>query len=162
MAAAWCKWLMVSMVTWFHPFFVSVTEVQHNAADKSLEISIKVFIDDFEKALSSGDVATIDLSHPKDSVKTNQQVFRYLQQYFQVKINGSPVTLQYVGYEKEREAAWCYVQVANVPTIKKIEIENSLLYNAFDKQINIVHVIVNGERKSSKVGYPDKKLSFDF
>ena len=36
-----------------HPLFVSVTEINHNAADKNLEISCKIFIDDFEKTLTN-------------------------------------------------------------------------------------------------------------
>lgn len=156
------KWLMIWVVGWMHPFFVSVSEVQHNAADKSLEISIKVFIDDFEKALGNGAGFAVDLSHPADSIKTNQLVFQYLQKHFLVKVNGQPVKLQYVGYEKEREAAWCYVQVSSVPVVNTIDIDNSLLYDAFDKQINIMHVVVNGRRKSTKVGYPESRVSFSF
>ena len=34
-----------------HPIFVSVTEIEHNAKDKTLEISCKIFTDDFEKTL---------------------------------------------------------------------------------------------------------------
>ncbi|HOA37602.1 MAG TPA: hypothetical protein PKJ36_04345 [Flavihumibacter sp.] len=156
------KWWMTLLLAWMHPFFVSVTEVQHNAAEQSLEISVKVFIDDFEKALTPGAGFTVDLSNPKDTAKTNQVVFQYLQKHLLVKVNGIPVKLQYVGYEKEREAAWCYVQVEQVPTVSKIDIDNSLLYDAFDKQINIMHVVVNGNRKSTKVAYPDSKASFSF
>ncbi|MFT4024475.1 MAG: hypothetical protein QM664_11900, partial [Flavihumibacter sp.] len=119
-------------------------------------------IDDFEKALGNSAGFTVDLTNPKDSAQTNQVVFQYLQQHFQVKVNGKPVKLQYVGYEKEREAAWCYMQVQEVPAVSSIDINNSILYDAFDKQINIMHVIVNGNRKSTKVSYPDSKAAFSF
>ncbi|GAO43559.1 hypothetical protein FPE01S_02_06640 [Flavihumibacter petaseus NBRC 106054] len=150
------------MVSVVHPFFVSVSEVQHNAKDKTLEVSIKLFIDDFEKALSAGRETAVDLSAPKDQAKANELVFHYLQQHFKIKVNGQPVTLEFVGYEKEKEAAWCYVQVTNVPNVQKLEIANSLLYDAFDKQINIMHVTVNGERKSTKVGYPEQNAAFSW
>ena len=29
-----------------HPFFISVTEINHNIKDKSLEVSCKIFTDD--------------------------------------------------------------------------------------------------------------------
>jgi hypothetical protein len=32
-----------------HPFFISVTEINHNSGDKNLEISCKIFTDDFGK-----------------------------------------------------------------------------------------------------------------
>ena len=34
-----------------HPFYVSVTEINHNAADKTLEISCKMFTEDLEEIL---------------------------------------------------------------------------------------------------------------
>ncbi len=34
-----------------HPFYVSVTEISHNAKDKTLEISCKLFSSDFETVL---------------------------------------------------------------------------------------------------------------
>ena len=36
-----------------HPIYVSVTEIQHNAKDKTLEISCKIFTSDFEAILKS-------------------------------------------------------------------------------------------------------------
>ncbi|MET0461971.1 MAG: DUF6702 family protein, partial [Chitinophagaceae bacterium] len=35
-----------------HPIHLSVTEINHNAADRTLEISCKIFTDDFEKVLA--------------------------------------------------------------------------------------------------------------
>jgi len=35
-----------------HPFYVSVTEISHNAKDKIIEISCKIFADDLEMTLT--------------------------------------------------------------------------------------------------------------
>lgn len=162
MAVLGYKWLMVSLLGFFHPFFVGVTEIQQNAKEKTLEISIKLFIDDFETALAKGSPTAVDLSTPKDAAKANQLVLIYLQQHFKLKLNGQPVTFQFIGYEKEREAAWCYAQVNNVESVSKLEIDNSLLYDSFDKQINLMHVTVNGSRQSTKIAYPEQKAVFNF
>jgi hypothetical protein len=37
-------------------------------------------------------------------------------------------------------------------------VQVSLLHNLFDDQINIVHITVNGVRKSEKLDYPEKKV----
>lgn len=162
MAVVLFKWFMTSLVAFFHPFYVGVTEVQHNEKEKTLEISVKLFIDDFEAALNKQYRTTIDLSQPKDAVKMNEQVAGYLQQHLQLKINGQAVKTEFLGYEKEREAAWCYIQVNNISSVKKLEITNSLLYDVFDKQINLIHVTVKGQRKSNKLTYPDDTTVFDF
>jgi hypothetical protein len=51
-------------------------------------------------------------------------------------------------------------EVVNNP--KKVEAAVSLLYNLYDDQINIVHIIINGNRKSEKLGYPNRYLFQQF
>ena len=104
MAAILFKWMLVSWMSWMHPFYVGVTEVQHNKTDQTLEISIKLFIDDFERGLSAQYKTTVDLTNPKDPKQTDAWIFQYIQNNVHLKVNGKPVTLEYVGYEKEREA----------------------------------------------------------
>src|SRR6267378_1432289 len=48
----------------FHPFHVSVVEVNHNAADKTFEISCKIFTDDLEKVLAQNYKTRVDLINP--------------------------------------------------------------------------------------------------
>jgi hypothetical protein len=42
------------------------------------------------------------------------------------------------------------------------KINDSILYNLFEDQINIVHITVNGVRKSEKLDYPATKVSQTF
>ncbi len=162
MAAVLFKWLMTGLVSLLHPFYVGVTEIEHNAANKTLEISVKLFIDDFESALTRTTKESVNLLQPRDSNRTNQVVANYLAQHLKLKVNGKPVILEFVGYEHEREAAWCYVQVSGIPAVKTLEMTNTLLYESFDTQINLLHVTVNGERKSTKLVNPDQQASFQF
>jgi hypothetical protein len=62
--------------------------------------------------------------------------------------------LSYLGFEKENEAVYSYVQVDNVPSVKNVEFTDKLMQDMFTDQVNIVHVIVKGERKSTKADYP--------
>ncbi|MEP7259341.1 MAG: DUF6702 family protein, partial [Flavitalea sp.] len=75
---------------------------------------------------------------------------------------GKPFVLAFLGFERENEAAWSYLEAAHAPTPKTIEITNSILYDSFDQQINLVHVTVKGERKSAKLQYPESSLKFTF
>jgi hypothetical protein len=77
-------------------------------------------------------------------------------------LNNNPAVLEFVGFEKDAEAAWCYVQVSNVKPVNKLEIKNTLLYEAFDSQINIMHVQSGGQRKSAKLSYPEQNFTFEF
>src|SRR4051812_35859485 len=91
-----------------HPFYVSVTEINHNAKEGELEISCKMFADDFENTLKTEYKISFDIAHPKNQKQAESMVSAYLQKHLQLKINGNPVTMQFVGYEIENEAIWCY------------------------------------------------------
>ena len=145
-----------------HPFYISVTEINHNIDDKNLEISCKIFTEDLETVLSKASGSKIDLFNPKDKPAVEKQISAYIRKHLVLKLDNKPVVLEFVGFEKENEAVWCYLQVSNTLPPKKIDINNDLLYDSFNEQINLMHISVGGNRKSTKLNYPDKEASFQF
>ncbi len=97
-----------------HPFFVSVTEIQHNSKDRSLEISCKIFTDDFEKTLRQNYKTHIDLLNPKDKAAMDKLISGYIKGHLQIISDGALLNLQFVGYENDEEAVWCHFQVENM------------------------------------------------
>lgn len=177
MAASWFKWfsaflLLLSNNVYrsnegnakkiVHPLYVTVTEINHNAKDKTLEISCKIFTNDFEAALEKTAHVKTDLSEPKDKKAADKLVSEYIQKHFQVKVDGKSVVLEFVGSEKETDATWSYFQVSNIASVKKLEITNNLLYETFEGEINLLHVTVLGNRKSMKLNSPETSAVFEF
>ncbi len=182
MAASGFKWLLLIMLqvnsfsasffphkehvasakAYAHPFYVSVIELDHNQRDKTIEISCKMFAEDFENTLKAQYKTNVDITHPKDAKLVEKYVYEYLQKHLQLKVNGKAITLQFIGYEKEEEAVWCYLQLNNVPVVKKIEVTNNILYELYNTQISIMHASVGGSRKSTRLVYPDTQASFEF
>lgn len=171
MAAASYKWLVLPLLFIVlgaarplpvHPFHVSVTEINHNAADKNLEISCKVFVDDFEKTLEQNYKTAVDLN--KESVKTamDKLVKDYVLKHLSVKADGKNVVLDYLGFEVESEAVYVYLEGPGISALGTAEITDNLLYDQFNDQIGIIHVIVNGVRKSTKISYPETKAVIRF
>ena len=146
----------------FHPIHVSVTEINHNTTDKTLEISCKLFTDDFEKVLAQVYKTKVDLINPPDRPAMEKLVSDFIQKHLTLKIDDKPVTLSYLGYEKDNDAVYSYFQVENISAVKKINITNNILHEMFTDQINLMHVIVNGTRKSVKLDYPEKEAVFSF
>jgi uncharacterized protein YggU (UPF0235/DUF167 family) len=146
-----------------HPLFVSVTEMNYNAAEKSVEISCKLFIDDFEKTLTNINHTKVDLTTPANKGEADKMVTAYIKSHLQLKLDNKAVTLEFVGFEKENDAVWSYFEVKNTTTApKKMDVVNAILYEAYDKQMNLMHVTVGGNRKSTRLNYPDKEASFEF
>jgi hypothetical protein len=146
----------------FHPFYVSVTEINHNAKDKALEISCKIFADDMEAVLKQNYKSKVDLVNPQQQEHNNKLIADYIAKHLEFIADGKPVKLSYVGFEKESESVYCYFEVPNLPTLKKLDVNNTILQDFNNTQINIMHVIVNGNRKSYKLDYPNKLASFAF
>ena len=154
--------LNISEVAAVHPFYLSVTEINHNASAKTLEISCKMFADDFEAIIEKNYKTTLDITTEKDKVHFDRYIPDYIIKRLFISVDGKPVKLNYIGFENERESAYVYLEVVNVPDLKKIEINNSILYDFVSEQINILHVTLNGNRKSIKLVNPSSKVSFNF
>jgi hypothetical protein len=176
MAVSVYKWLFLSVFaignpeirTDYHPFHVSVVEINHNATDKTLEISCKIFTDDFEKALAqnypqeTGKKLRVDLINPTDKKAMDTLVKKYILSHLSITVDGKALSFSYLGFEKDNEAVFSYIQADHISSVKKIEITNKLMQDMFTDQINIVHVIVNGERKSTKLDYPKNVAEFNY
>jgi hypothetical protein len=145
-----------------HPLFVSVTEIELNTKDKTLEISCKIFTDDFEKTLRQNYKTTVDLLKPKDKNAMNKLVSDYVQKHLLLTVDGKKTTLQFLGYEQNEEGILSYYQVNNIQSVKKINITDNILYDYKKEQIGIIHVTVDGNRKSTKLNNPEDKASFEF
>jgi hypothetical protein len=171
MAASFYKWLAIPVLGLIslsftkdvaHPFHVSVTEINHNEGDKTLEVSCKIFTDDFEKALAQRFKTRVDLGKDELHSAMDSLIKKYISAAILIRPSGRATSYNYIGYELDKEAAYCYFEVQNVSSVSSLDITNTILYDLFDDQMNIMHVSVKGERKSDKVNYPAKDLKFTF
>lgn len=164
MAAFLFKWFLAAICSLGgrHPLYISVTEINHNAKDKTLEVSCKMFTNDFEETLEKLVHAKVDLSDPKEKKVTDKLITDYVGKHLQLKVDGKAVVLHFLGSEKEADGTWSYFQVDNIPAVKRIDMVNSLLYDSFEQEINIMHVSVGGEKKSTRLNYPDTSATLEF
>ncbi|MCW3077141.1 MAG: hypothetical protein JWO32_1750 [Bacteroidetes bacterium] len=145
-----------------HPFYLGITDLKYNPKEKSLQGSAKLFTNDLEDALKKIYKVQVDLINGKDKTSLNNIVGDYLKNHLKLKINGKPMKAAFLGFEHESEAIWMYFEYEKCAVPKKIEMENSFLYENIKSQINLVHCEVNGNTQSSKVTNPDKNLSFQY
>lgn len=156
------KWLSFSAVLFLHPYYISMTDINYNNKAKSLEVSVRIFTDDFEKVLRQNCNCKVDLLKPQDKKAMSILINRYIQEHLQLKVNGEAKTLEFAGYQQEEESVWNYFQIKNMQQVKQIEMNNSLLHDLREEQINMLHVNINGKEQSNKLDYPNKILSMNF
>ncbi|WP_432714263.1 DUF6702 family protein [Pedobacter sp.] len=139
-----------------HPLHLSSMELNYTTKGGTLEISCRLFTDDLEDALRKQFKVPADLSAPAKHKAMDELLKKYIAMHVQLKANEKALPLNYLGFEKDREAIVVYIESATVKGLKKLEIQNSLMYDVFDDQGNIMHMIYNGARKSTKLDYPDR------
>lgn len=145
-----------------HPYYISVVDIKYNTPQKTLQISTRMFTNDLEDALSKLQTKKIDVLNPKNKADVDSILFLYIKQRFQIVINHKVQTLTYIGYEREEESIWTYLEIKKIATPTKLSIHTKLLYDYLPQQTNIVHIQVNEVKKSGKVTNPDNTVEFNF
>lgn len=147
----------------FHPFFISLTEMRYNAASQKMEIAQKIFWDDLEVALGNEFEEKVDFLKPNDKAKLESQIKTYLLKHNQIWVNGKLLTLNYLGYEVEEDAAWFYLESSQAEIPKTVEMKNTILLDDFDGQQNIVHVYFQSKSpRSMLLGKGEEKGKVEF
>ncbi len=146
-----------------HPFFISMTDINFNGADKELEISVRIFTDDFESVLRKNHPnVTIDLLHPADKDGMNGFVEDYVAKNINIAVNGTEEKMSFTGYEQQQESIWVYFEIKDIATVQKLTVANTLLYDFSTDQSNIIHVKGSDKEQTTKLNYPDKSTTFSF
>jgi len=146
----------------FHPFYVSVTEIVHNKTTGTVQVSVRVFFDDFEKALGKKYKKNVNILKPANRKEVDDLIAAYIKDHLKVSANGKALDLKYQGYEIEEDAAWCYFETSKVNDVKQLNVDNDILFEQHSSQSNMVHVIVDGKRKSMKLDNPKSEAGFIF
>lgn len=135
---------VLSSFTVLHKYYVSVTDVEYVKSAKSVQITSRLFIDDFEKVLQERYDSSIKL----DSESSDIYVEKYFKKKLLIDVNKIQKTYTYIGKEFDGDMLHCYFEVENVTDIQSIKVTNKILIGLFDGQQNITHVNVNSKKKS--------------
>lgn len=120
-----------------HKFYVSLTTIDHNAAEQSLEITMRLFADDLERAVARE--AGRPLTHGQPGF--DAAVLAVVQRALTVRqADGRPVTLVWVGLENKVDVTWVYVEAPKVASSAGLTLRNTIFMDLFPDQVNMVHV----------------------
>lgn len=149
------------ILTLAHPYYVSVVEVECSTRTGTVGVSCKIFTDDLEEALKKEGVTGLDIVKG-DSARNAQWIASYLRRHFALSAGGKPVELRFIGFENDLEATWCFFEQTGIREFRSINVTTDLLYETRREQINILHVTVDGERRSKRLVNPEKVFDASF
>jgi hypothetical protein len=131
-----------------HKYYLSLTQIEYNSKNKSVEVIINVFIDDIETALNKIHNKKFELDTKKELVDSDKYFFEYLKKNVQFKFENKSYHYNYLGKEYDGDVVFFYLEIKNVASVKEIEINNTILLKHFPEQQNLVKSKVNKKYKS--------------
>ncbi len=146
-----------------HKFYVSITKIEYVKEKNSLQIITKIFTDDLEKALRERYGRSLTLTEKKETAQVEEDLKNYLLEKIDIRVNGKPVTIQYLGKEYDVDMLVAYLEVTPVEELHSLEIKNTVLMQQFPEQQNIIHLKTPTSRKSLILDRDEQrgKLNFD-
>ncbi|MCF6213096.1 MAG: hypothetical protein L3J45_03625 [Flavobacteriaceae bacterium] len=145
-----------------HKYYLSLTQIDYKPQEKTLQISMRLFIDDIEKSLESNFREKFNLDTPNELPKTNNYIAFYLNNHFRVTVNNKPTNYTFLGKEYENDIVYFYIEIDSVPPIKSIGVQNTILMNAFDSQKNIIKLNINNQKKTMLLNKSNDKDLLNF
>lgn len=119
-------------------FYSTMTKVDYVEGSRTLKFTTK-----------------LNTSHVSDAIKINPntagfeaEVKKYVNNNFDVFVNGSGKTLTFTGSQVNGETVWVYFEAGGVSDISTLKIKNTILLGAFPKQVNIVNIAYKGSQKT--------------
>ncbi len=141
-----------SFLAFFHPVYLSMTEIEYDQEAQALEIVHRVFIEDIERALEETHGVKIRMGTQQEHPKTDEWLADYIRQTtWYVLPNGRKLQGELLGKETNLEHLWVYVEVSQVRPMATLRIHNAQLMELFEDQINIIRFRYKDQSQSTKL-----------
>lgn len=131
-----------------HKYYVSTSLFNFTDAN-SLQITIRLFKDDFKDALKKKYSINRVLTDQVliDSIY-HSNINNYFNSFLTVSFDGVKNKLNFLGLENKNEMFVFYLEIEKLPSFNVISLDNKLLFDLYSEQQNIIHVRKNGIKKS--------------
>lgn len=146
-----------------HDFHVSVTNAEYNKSSGNLQVTMKVFSEDLEDALSELHQERVSLANAGENEQHDLWLIEYIRDEFVLVSGKDTLYYDYIGHEIEMDICFIYMEVRSFPAENELFVRNSLFFDRFDDQSNIVNISLGGKVYSVFLDpqNPVKKVQFD-
>ena len=131
--------LFMTLSSWFHPVHVSVTNVDLDPETGIINVSVKLFSDDFEDLILRKYEVQLMITRQEDPGEHIAALDSYVADALQFTINGrETVEMNFSGFELNEEAIWLFYTYEYGGKIRKMMVCNELMPEKFDDQTNLM------------------------
>lgn len=145
-----------------HKYYVSLTQIEYNTDENSLEIITNVNMDDIEFVLNKEYNIDLKLTTKEELKNTNEYFKKYIDEKLKVIVDKKNVKFNFIGKEYEGDLVYFYLEIKNIINPTSIEISNRLLLTYFNAQQNIVKVTIGSKTLSKILNKTNNKTLLNF
>ena len=131
-----------------HPYYVSTLEIDYRPDRAALQITMRVFTDDWQLMLNTHYDKSLRLDPDTDGELMVIHSADYLLKYLELNLNGTDVTPSVLGREYQDDLLVVYLEVVGVTELQTLAISNRILFAELEGQQNIVRIKSPTKRKS--------------
>ncbi|MDG1052714.1 MAG: hypothetical protein P8O81_04935 [Flavobacteriaceae bacterium] len=145
-----------------HKYYVSTSLYEFKEDKGSLQVTIKIFKDDFINAIKTNNGIDLYMKDDLNSEEIKFKINSYLLSNLSIFLDNKKYELFYLGLKKDTEMITCFLEIENLPDFKKIKLENTILFDLFENQKNIIHLKKGNKKRSFILGKdsPNSVLEF--
>ncbi|MCF6222291.1 MAG: peptidase E [Flavobacteriaceae bacterium] len=131
-----------------HKYYISLTKIDFKASKKSVQITMRFFIDDIENTLQSRYNIPFELATKQENKKSDFYLEKYIKQRFKIHINGEEKLSNYLGKEYENDVVYFYLEINGIEQINQFQVQNNMLMETFEDQENYIKLDINNLKKT--------------
>jgi hypothetical protein len=154
--------LFLTFAFTLHKFHLSNTKIIFNKDEKSLQVTMRCFVDDIENAIDNKNNIILELGNDRMLKNADTYLKTYLLDNFKITINNKDKSVRYLGNEVEKDIIFFYLEVDSIPQIINLQLENKILLNTFDDQQNVVRLEINGQKKTTVLKKDNFTVAYQF
>ena len=131
-----------------HPYYVSTLEIDYRPDRAALQITMRVFTDDWQLMLNTHYDKSLRLDPDTDEEQMVIHSTDYLLQYLELNLNDTYVNPSVLGREYHDDQLVLYLEVMGVVELQTLAVSNRILFAELEGQQNIVRIKTPTKRKS--------------
>ena len=131
--------LIIYSIALSHPFHATITSIDCKQNNKSIEVTMKLFTSDLERALRIEGRPNLKIDSHDRRNNIDSLIFDYINNNLSLSIDNKKRQFTWIAKEIENDITWCYMEIINANNFSSIGIDNKLFLSIFDDQLNICH-----------------------
>jgi hypothetical protein len=144
-----------------HPIHVSITNMEYFPEKQEIELSTKIFKDDFQLLFAHLKELNIDFENVDSIKKYQKEIDNYISSHVEIEINQKKQNLVFSGFKLNDEAIWLSYNLKIKNEIRSIKIINTLLLDLYFDQKNLLIFKFEDQEYANQFNYKNSEFIID-